>query len=148
MSYETAARSYEHRRAKGGNPRETEGRALLESARRMSEAQNKPEDKLGISSVARLNWRLWTILQAEVCAPECALPPEIRTNMINLSNFIDKKMVGILANPQPEKLDILININRQIASGLLTAVGRPNDSPPDKQDGGPGPTMGGPGQSI
>ena len=148
MSYETAARTYEHRRAIGGNPRETEGRALLESARRMSEAQNKPEDKLGLNKVARLNWRLWTILQAEMCAPECALPQEIRTNMLNLSNFIDKKMVGFLANPQSEKLDILININRQIASGLLTVVGQPDDGPAGNQDGGPGPSMGGPGQSV
>jgi flagellar biosynthesis activator protein FlaF len=148
MSYETAARTYEHRRAKGGNPRETEGRALLESARRMSEAQNHPEDKQGISTVARLNWRLWTILQAEICAPECALPPEIRTNMLNLSNFIDKRMVGILADPQPEKLDILININRQIASGLLTAVGQPDDGPADNQDGGSGPSMGGASQTV
>ncbi len=135
MSYETAARSYEHRRAKGGNPRETEGRALLESARRMSEAQNKPEDKVGLSAVARLNWRLWTILQSELCAPECALPPEIRTNMLNLSNFIDKKMVGFLANPAPEKLDVLININRQIASGLLAAAGGPDDSPAGDKSG-------------
>ena len=140
MSYETAARTYEHRRAKGGNPRETEGRALLESARRMAEAQNKPEDKLGLSKVARLNWRLWTILQAELCAPECALPADIRTNMLNLSNFIDKSMVGILANPQADKLDILININRQIASGLLAAV--------EKAEEGPGLIIGGPCQSI
>ncbi len=140
MSYETAARTYEHRRAKGGNPRETEGRALLESARRMSEAQSKPEDKAGLSTVARLNWRLWTILQAEICAPECALPTEIRQNMLNLSNFIDKRMVGILANPQPEKLDILITINRQIASGLLTAVGQP--------EGDPAPSTGGSSQSV
>jgi flagellar biosynthesis activator protein FlaF len=148
MSYETAARTYEHRRAKGGNPRETEGRALLESARRMSEAQNNPEDKQGISTVARLNWRLWTILQAEICAPECALPPEIRTNMLNLSNFIDKRMVGILANPQPDKLDILININRQIASGLLTAVGQPDDGPAGNQEDGSGPSMGGANHSV
>lgn len=135
MSYEAAARSYEHRRAKGGNPRETEGRALLESARRMSEAQNKPEDKKGLGAVARLNWRLWTIIQSELCAPECALPPELRTNMLNLSNFIDKRMVGFLANPAPEKLDILITINRQIASGLLAAPGGPGGSPAAGQSG-------------
>ena len=148
MSYETAARTYENRRAIGGNPRETEGRALLESARRMAEAQTKPEDKPGLSAAARLNWRLWTILQAELCAPDCALPTEIRANMINLSNFIDKTMVGILANPQAEKLDILININRQIAAGLLTAVGMPDDGSAGNQDGGPGPFMGGPGKAV
>lgn len=148
MSYETAARTYEHRRTKGGSPRETEGRALLESARRMADAQDKPEDKVGLAAAARLNWRLWTILQAELCAPDCPLPPEIRANMINLSNFIDKKMVGILANPQPDKLDVLININRQIAAGLLTEIGQPDGGPNGDPDGGPGPSMGGTGQSI
>ena len=148
MSYETAARTYEQRRTKGGSPRETEGRALLESARRMAEAQTKPEDKVALSAAARLNWRLWTILQAEVCAPESPLPPEIRANMINLSNFIDKKMVGILADPQPDKLDVLININRQIAAGLLTDVDQPDVEPTSDPESGPGPSMGGPGQSI
>ena len=138
MSHETAAQTYERLRPKGGSPRETEGRALLEAARRMSEARSRPDDKQGLSAVARLNWRLWTILQAEICAPECALPPDIRSNMLNLCNFVDKRMVDILADPRPGKLDALININRQIAAGLLTEVGQ--------QD--PGAAAGAQGQSV
>ncbi len=132
MSHETVARSYEQSRLKGGNPRETEGRALLEAARRMSDAQNRPDDKKAISEVARLNWRLWTILQAEICAPECPLPEDLRVNMLNLCNFVDKHMVDVLASPTADKLDIMININRQIAAGLLTDVSQRDK---DAQDG-------------
>ena len=146
MSYETAARTYEQSRLKGGNPRETEGRALLEAARRMSVAQSDPEDKKAISDAARLNWRLWTILQAEVCAPECALPTDLRTNMLNLCNFIDKHMVDVLANPSPNKLDVLIDINRQIAAGLLADVNQPDEGAEEAAVDGQG--MGGGSQSI
>lgn len=125
MSHESATRSYERNRPKGGSPRETEGRALLEAARRMAVAQDAPDDREAMKAAVRLNWKLWTILQAEVCAPDCSLPPEIRTNMINLCNFVDKRIVDVLAEPEPEKLGALININRQIAAGLLTAVEQP-----------------------
>ena len=125
MSIETAAKAYDQSQPRGGNPRETEGRALLEIARRLADAQKSPEDREGIRVVARLNWRLWTIFQAELTAPDCDLPTEIRGNMINLCNFVDRRTVDILARPMPDKLDALININRQIAAGLLTDPTRP-----------------------
>ena len=120
MSNEGAVKSYDSPRRHGGAPRETEGRALLEAARRLSEAQRNPEDKHGLREAARLNWRLWTIFQAELSAPDCPMPVQIRTNMLNLCNFVDKRTVDLLAQPDPQKIDVLININRQIAAGLLT----------------------------
>jgi flagellar protein FlaF len=123
MPYRSAIDSYEQTRTKGGNPRETEGRALLEAARRMSEAQNAPEDATALRSAARLNWRLWTIFQAELSQPDCQVPVDLRSNMLNLCNFVDKRVVEVLANPKPDLLDALISINRQIAAGLLTAPG-------------------------
>lgn len=123
MPYRSAVDSYEQTRTKGGNPRETEGRALLEAARRMSEAQRAPEDATALRRAARLNWRLWTIFQAELSQPDSQVPVELRSNMLNLCNFVDKRVVEVLANPKPDLLDALININRQIAAGLLTAPG-------------------------
>ncbi len=120
MSNRDAVKAYSQPTAQGGNPRETEGRALLEAARRLSDAQKMPDDRDSMRAAARLNWRLWTIFQAEVVAPDCELPHEIRQNMINLCNFVDKRTVDILAQPEPQKVDVLININRQIAAGLLT----------------------------
>lgn len=146
MSYETAARTYEQSRLKGGNPRETEGRALLEAARRMSVSQADAENKKSISDAARLNWRLWTIIQAEVCAPECELPADLRTNMLNLCNFVDKHMVDVLANPSPEKLDVMIDINRQIAAGLLADTNQQDQA--SEEAAADLENVGGHGQSI
>lgn len=134
MSSRDAAKAYSQPTAQGGNPRETEGRALLEAARRLSDAQRTPDDRDTMRAAARLNWRLWTIFQAEVVAPDCELPHEIRQNMINLCNFVDKRTVDILAQPEPQKVDVLININRQIAAGLLT---NPKQAVPSQEEEAP-----------
>ena len=147
MSNERAVNSYNQSRQRGGAPRETEGRALLEAARRMADAQRTPDDTEGLRGAARLNWRLWTIFQAELSAPDCPLPTEMRQNMLNLCNFIDKRMVDILATPKPDQLDALININRQIAAGLLAAPEQ-DPAPEDNKDSQTVPPSSGGGLSI
>jgi flagellar protein FlaF len=76
----------------------------------------------------RVNWRLWTILQAELLDPECQLPDELRSNVLSLAQFIDKHTVGIIAEPKPEKLDVLIAINRELAGGLFTIPGEAGET--------------------
>jgi flagellar protein FlaF len=46
------------------------------------------------------------------------LPLEIKQNLLALSVFVDRRIFEVMAYPAPEKLDILININRNIAAGL------------------------------
>lgn len=142
MSNERAAESYNRSHKQGGQPRQTEGRALLEAARRMAEAQQAPEDSKALRDAARLNWRLWTIFQAELSAPESQVPVEIRQNMLNLCNFVDKRTVDILAEPKAGSFDVLININRQIAAGLLTDPAKPEGEAP-AEGGAPPPSPGG-----
>ncbi len=103
-----------------GTPREIEAWALTESARRLFDAQQR-EDIEALLQAARLNWRLWTIFQAELTAPDCPVPAEIRANMLSLCNFVDKQSVALLAAPRPQLVDALISINREIARGLLHA---------------------------
>ena len=142
MPNESAAKSYGGRMGQGGSPRETEGRALPEPARRMAEVQKTPDDVKAMKETARLNWRLWTIFQAEVTQADCPLPPEVRKNMLDLCNFVDKHTVRLLANPEPEGFDVLININRQIAAGLLAEVATPADPGPAGPQGTPPPSGG------
>ena len=73
-----------------------------------------------IGAALRLNWRLWTIFQADVASDENPLPPGIKANILSLSVFIDKHTVGALTEPEERRLDVLININRNVAAGLLT----------------------------
>ncbi len=110
-----------------GGPRNTEARALTEAARRMSEArQALPDDNRAYQDALRLNWRLWTIIQADVSSPENPLPPEIKSNIISLSIFVDRQTLSALGDPDPAKMDVLININRNIAAGLMQ---NPEDAP-------------------
>ena len=120
MSPPNRSNPYSNRPTINSDPRQIEGWALTETALRMKAAQKEPMDETVLLHAVRLNWRLWTIFQASLLEPDCPLPIDIRNNLLSLSNFIDKHTAGILSNPQPSKLDILIRINREIAGGLLT----------------------------
>lgn len=120
------------------NPRQTEARALLEAARKLSDAKDaKNEDgsinKESFEGALRFNWKLWTILQADMMDEDNPLPNELKANLLNLSGFIDKRTVSSLSDlkPNTQKLDILISINRNIAAGLLsnTETGQSPDAP-------------------
>ncbi|WP_420549383.1 flagellar biosynthesis regulator FlaF [Curvivirga sp.] len=102
---------------RGSGP-QAEGWALIEMARRL-DAAKQSGDKNEILTQCRLNWRVWTILQSELVDPECAVPKEIRENLLSLSNFIDKRSTEVIGSPTVDKLDVLININRQIGAGLM-----------------------------
>jgi flagellar protein FlaF len=105
----------------GAGARQNEARALMESARALANAQDNIEDNTAYRAALRLNWRLWTIFQADISGAQNPLSDEIRQNILNLSVFIDKHTVDALANPESQKLKVLIDINRNIASGLMTS---------------------------
>lgn len=122
-SQQSKVKSYERVPA-GGQPAQTEAWALLEAANRMAGAivSGNPEDKEtkeNMKTALRLNWRLWTIFQAELLDENCQVPDEIRVNMLTLCQFVDKQTVKILAGPTPEIMVPLIDINRNIAAGLM-----------------------------
>jgi len=91
--------------------------ALTQAALRMHKAKEANDLEAMISAV-RLNWQLWTIIQSELLAPDCPVPTEIRQNVLSLSNFIDKQTVNFIGDSDPEKLNVLISINRELAGGL------------------------------
>jgi len=79
----------------------------------------KSQDRASLLESVRFNWRLWTIFQTDLVDQNCTLPAEVRGNLLGLANFIDRHTAGILANPEPSRVDVLVNINRQIGEGLL-----------------------------
>ena len=66
------------------------------------------------------NRKLWTIFMSAVTQPDSPLPQEVRQNIANLGMFIMNQTREILLdlNPQPQQLDVLVRLNRQIAAGL------------------------------
>ena len=65
-----------------------------------------------------INQKVWTIFQTEVADKTRQLPNEMRINILRLVVFIDKHTLDILINPAKEKLNILVDINMNIAAGL------------------------------
>lgn len=107
-----------------GSPAHTEAWALLEAAKRLAAAiMAGPDDdkatKEARKNALRLNWRLWTIFQAELTQDRPDMDRDLQINMLTLCQFVDKHTVGALLKPTAEALSVLIDINRNIASGLL-----------------------------
>lgn len=88
----------------------------------MDDATRQPDDREGLLAAIRLNWRLWTIIQADILDDNSALSLDLRQNLLNLSNFIDKHTVGLITTPDATRLYSLIDINKNIAAGLFDSL--------------------------
>jgi flagellar protein FlaF len=97
-------------------------------------AAQETADKQAMIDAVRLNWRLWTIFQAELLDPDSTVAMDIRTNLLSLAQYIDKHTVDFLAKPTPDKIDTLVNINRELATGLYQ---RPAEKPSEKPQDSP-----------
>lgn len=112
--------------------RELEGRILLKAAKMLKDLQEDWDNVNHeiLESTLKYNRQVWMVFyDTAIENPEGDRPNDLRSNIINLANFIFKREVEVLANPQKQKLDVLVNINREIAAGLMTkpnAEGQPD----------------------
>lgn len=115
-----AAKAYGAIAQQTANPREREADLLLDAAARLQMVQDGWAAKNSELDAALLNNRkLWTIFMTSATNPENPLPVSVRQNVVNLGLFVLKQTVATLADPKPENLRALININRELAAGLL-----------------------------
>lgn len=110
------------------SPREVEAMAFMKAASLLEEAKGNRQSIDEFSKALRFNHLLWTIIQADITEPENELPPEIKANVMSLSIFVDKQTNKALRTTEPADLDILININRNLAAGLRDGPGA--EAPP------------------
>ena len=66
----------------------------------------------------RFNQKVWSFFQSELSMPDNPLPQKLREDILNLSLFVDKRLFEVMSNPEKQKLDIIIDINFNIAAGL------------------------------
>ena len=102
-------------------PREVEAMAFMKAAVMLEDAKQKVKDIEGFAQALRFNHLLWTIIQADITEPENQLPGEIKANILSLSIFVDKQTTKAMRSSLPEDLDVLININRNLAAGLRSS---------------------------
>lgn len=101
--------------------RELEATVLTKAARLLQDCQEHwgEEGHPGrLDGALTFNQKIWTIFQEELLRDDNPLPVKIRENILTLSVFIDKTIIDIMANPAPEKLKIIIDINQNLAAGL------------------------------
>ncbi|WP_367359548.1 flagellar biosynthesis regulator FlaF [Syntrophus sp. (in: bacteria)] len=101
--------------------REIEALALTNAALKLRKCQVDwdSEDRDGKRlNALQINQRIWTILQGELAKEDNPLPTQLKKDLLTLSLVVDKRTFEVMAFPSPEKLDMLIRINLNIAAGL------------------------------
>lgn len=71
-----------------------------------------------LPTALKFNRKLWTVFVTSVVDQESRLPDELRQNIANLGVFMLSQTAELSVAPDPEKLDIMIKINRDLAAGL------------------------------
>lgn len=118
-----AAQAYGKTASQTTNPRDLEADLLLQAASQLQSIRDGWESKQSELNAALTNNRkLWSLLVATVTRPENPLPANIRQNVANIGIYVFKQTLTAMTNPKPENLGSLININRELASGLRGRV--------------------------
>ena len=135
--YAQAAGAYSDNAQKNTpDQRELEARVLLKSAKMLADLQEALEDaniEL-IESTLKYNRQIWMMFYDTALEnPEQNRPNDLRSNIINLANFIFKREMEIISDPTKQKFDVLININKEIAAGLMTKQTAEQDSSQNEQ---------------
>ena len=113
------SQSYSQVQVSGLKQTELESRALVRTAGALNYLKEHWEEQQGeLSEVLEKNRKLWAILASAMKEEDCPQPLELTRNILSLAVFVFQRTVDILANPEPKKLDVLININMNLAKGL------------------------------
>jgi flagellar protein FlaF len=97
-----------------------EANLLLKAAARLqavSDAWGVDRDQ--VDEALLYNRKLWSIFLTSVTRSDNPLPDMVRQNVANLGMFVMNQTISLMAEPQRDKLAPLININRELAAGLM-----------------------------
>lgn len=122
--------------------RELEAHVLLKSAKFLQDLQNDWDNVTPdiLEDTLRYNRQIWVMFYDNAIQnPEGNRPNDLRSNIVNLANFIFKRELEIIGSPDKKKLEVLVNINREIAAGLMTKPQAENQNTdtkkPSQEDG-------------
>jgi len=114
-----ATTAYQAVAKRTGSPRDLEANLLSKSAvnlQRIRDDWDVARDDL--HGALKFNRKLWNVFLNSATREDNPLPVSIRQNVANLGLFVLKHTIRVEANPQRSHLDVLININREVAAGL------------------------------
>ena len=119
------------------DPRALEARILMKAAQKMETlaARLQQAEKINFQEVGETleyNQKLWTLFIDDALNKDHPLPQNIKDNIASLGVFVFKRTKELLIHPKPEQFQALVEINRNIAGGLLKQTATGNTSPTEK----------------
>lgn len=129
--FSSARKVYDEGARASLSSRDLEANALFKAARMLDACRqnwNAPDRPAKLEAALAYHQRLWTFFQTELSEPTHPIPAELRSWLLSLSVFLDKRVMELRAHPSAEGLEPLIRINREIGSGLSSnGEARPAD---------------------
>jgi flagellar protein FlaF len=101
--------------------RQLEAAVLMKAAAMLKRCQanwDATDRDQHLEKALKYNQLLWSFFQVALAKPENPLPKDLKEDILRLSMFIDQRIFEIFAYPSPEKINIIIDINTNIAEGL------------------------------
>jgi flagellar protein FlaF len=101
--------------------REIEAAVLTKAAMKLKACQDDwdaPGRENRLDEALKYNQRIWSIFQSELSREDHQLPKKLRLDILRLAAFIDRRIFETMAFPAPDKLNIVIKINNNLAAGL------------------------------
>jgi flagellar protein FlaF len=119
----TAQEAYSAQQGGALTGRDLEASVLTRAGLMLKQVQDDwsaPDRSEKLLEAIKFNQKVWSFFQAELSDPENPLPKNLREDILNLSLFVDKRLFEVMANPDKDKLQIVIDIDFNIAAGLRT----------------------------
>lgn len=117
---QSAAQTYKNVARQTSSPRELEATLLLQAAARLQSVHDAwDRDRSQLDDALLYNRKLWSVFLSEMTDRNNPMPKALRQNVANIGLFVMNHTVAVMKDPRPERLGSLININREIAAGLM-----------------------------
>jgi flagellar protein FlaF len=119
----SAALAYQQVGKQTVSPRLLEANLLSKAAAQLQRIRDDWENSAaGLHAALVFNRKLWNVFLSSVTGDDSRLPTELRQNVANLGLFVMRHTIATETRPEAHKLDVLININRELAAGLRASA--------------------------
>ena len=123
LSHSIASGTYGAQARQHAGNRDVEAQALLKAARKLQELEKNWDTRTpaALEETIKFNRQLW-VLFYDTALTNSAKQDELSDlygNIINMAGFVFKRSIDIMADPQQNKIGILIGIHREVAAGLM-----------------------------
>lgn len=139
--YAKAAGTYSKQAKETPDQRELEGQVLLKAANELQRLYDRWDEAQSedIEAILNYNRKLWMVFFDSTIEAPPERPSALNNNIVNLCNYVFRRSINIMAEPAREKLRVLIDINREVAAGLMTRPQGQQAAQPEQAANAPTP---------